>query len=95
MKTGDEPLHARSPLRLRLSLASFGLLCAVVGAILFAGVGFTAGVVACAVLGVIAVTDLVIVIVRIRQGPHYQPGKSVPPYSPATEPKRRPGDRHE
>jgi hypothetical protein len=92
MKTGDEPVHARSPLRLRLVLASFGLLCAIVGAVLFTGFGFTAGVVACAVLGLIAVTDLVVVIVRMRQGPHYQPGRSVPPYSPVTRPRRDPRD---
>lgn len=93
MRTGDEPLHARSPLRLRLALASFGVLCAICGAIVFIAVGSAGWAIACIVLGVVALTDLAVVIVRIRQGPHYQPGPSTPPYRPVQRNRPRPGRR--
>ncbi len=82
MRTGDEPVHARSPLRLRLALACFGVLCAVAGAIVFFAIGGVAVGIACVVLALVALTDIGVVIVRMRQGPHYQPGPAVPPYHP-------------
>jgi hypothetical protein len=33
-----------------------------------------------------APADIVVIVVRIRQGPHFQPGPSVPPYAPAERP---------
>jgi hypothetical protein len=93
MRTGDEPVHARSPLRLRLALASFGVLCAISGTVVFMAVGSAGGAIACIVLGVVALADGSIVIMRIRQGPHYQPGPTTPPYRPVEETRRQPDKR--
>ncbi|WP_066932413.1 DUF6343 family protein [Streptomyces sp. NBRC 110611] len=82
MRTGDEPLHARSSLRLRCGLALWGLLWAIAGAVLFAGAGRPQWAAACAALAMVAATDLVVVVRHIRQGPHYQPGRDIPPYEP-------------
>ncbi|WP_037772788.1 DUF6343 family protein [Streptomyces sclerotialus] len=82
MRTGSEPTEARSPLRTRRALALWGLVWAAAGAVLFAMAdrpGWAAG---CAVVAAVAATDLAIVCRHIRQGPHYQPGKDVPPYEP-------------
>jgi hypothetical protein len=87
-RSGDEPMHARSPLRLRLGLALFGVACGVAGVVLFAVAGHTPLVVVFAVLGVVAVVDAAVVARHIRQGPHYQPGPDVPPYRPV-DPERR------
>jgi hypothetical protein len=45
-------------------------------------VGASGWATACAVLLVIALIDLVVILRRIRQGPHFQPGRDVPPYLP-------------
>ncbi|MEU3964097.1 DUF6343 family protein [Streptomyces buecherae] len=82
LRTGDEPLHARSPLRLRLGLALWGLAWAVAGAVAFASVGRPGWATACAVVAAVAVLDVGCVLRRLRQGPHYQPGRDVPPYEP-------------
>ncbi|MCK7622024.1 DUF6343 family protein [Streptomyces sp. RS10V-4] len=82
MRTGDEPLHARSPLRMRLGLALWGLLWTVAGAVAFAMAGRPQWAAACAALALVTLTDLALVIRHIRQGPHYQPGRSIPPYEP-------------
>ncbi|KIF06098.1 membrane protein, partial [Streptomyces sp. RSD-27] len=37
---------------------------------------------ACAALAVLAAVDLAVVVRHIRQGPHYQPGRNIPPYEP-------------
>ncbi|CAM5240079.1 Integral membrane protein OS=Streptomyces antimycoticus OX=68175 GN=SANT12839_028460 PE=4 SV=1 [Streptomyces antimycoticus] len=89
IRTGDEPVHARSPLRMRLGLATWGLLWTLGGAVAFAIVGRPGWAAACGVLAVVTLVDLVLVIRHIRQGPHYQPGPDVPPYAPLGE--RRPG----
>ncbi|KWW98857.1 DUF3099 domain-containing protein [Carbonactinospora thermoautotrophica] len=88
--TGSEPSQARSSLRSRLALAVFGLLCAVAGAVLSARIATTGWVIAFAVLGLVALVDATVVVARIRQGPHYQPGPTVPPYRPVTAPLRDP-----
>ncbi|WP_308050670.1 DUF6343 family protein, partial [Streptomyces purpurogeneiscleroticus] len=100
MRTGNEPLEARSMLKTRRALALWGLIWAAVGVAVFVVVdrpGWAAG---CAVVAALAATDLAIVCRHIRQGPHYQPGKNVPPYEPDggrnefTDPRRggaRPG----
>jgi drug/metabolite transporter (DMT)-like permease len=81
-RSGDEPAHARSPLRLRLGLALFGAACGVAGVVLFAVTGHAPLAVVFAVLGVVAVADAAVVARHIREGPHYQPGPDVPPYRP-------------
>ncbi|MCA6091737.1 DUF6343 family protein [Streptomyces sp. SCA3-4] len=90
MRTGNEPITARSPLRLRCGLAAFGLVWATGGAWLFAAAGHPGWAIACGVLALVALVDLVVVIRHIRQGPHYQPGRDVPPYEPVKERKPRP-----
>jgi hypothetical protein len=80
MRTGNEPVQARSPLRIRCGLALWGLLWAVVGAVAFAAAERPEWAAACAALAAVAATDLVMVIRHIRQGPHFQPGKDIPPY---------------
>lgn len=82
MRTGSEPTTARSPLRMRLWLSVWGLVWAVGGTVAFALVGRTGWAVACGVLSLIVAVDLVVVLRRIRQGPHFQPGRDVPPYDP-------------
>jgi hypothetical protein len=83
MRTGDEPTHARSALRLRLALTVFGLVCAVIGAVVVASLGGAVAATVFVVLGLVALVDLGVVVARIRQGPHYQPTPAVPPYHPA------------
>ena len=94
-RSGDEPAHARSPLGLRLGLALFGIACAVVGVVLFAVTGHTPLVALFAVLGVVAAVDAAVVVVRMRQGAHWQPGPDVPPYRPVDpqRPPRRPREQ--
>ncbi|MFH8371294.1 DUF6343 family protein [Streptomyces sp. NPDC018031] len=75
-------MHARSALRARCALAAFGLVTAAAGAVLFALVDRTGWAVACGVVALTAAVDLAVVIRHIRQGPHYQPGRDVPPYHP-------------
>jgi hypothetical protein len=86
IRSGDEPMHARSPLRMRLVLASVGLASAIAGVVFFVVEHAPAYVAACAALGVIAVSDIVIIIRHLRQGPHWQPGRDIPPYRPVEEP---------
>ena len=65
-RSGDEPLHARSPLRLRLGLTGVGMADAIAGIVLFTVVDVPAMVGVFAALAVLAVVDAV-VIVRVRQ----------------------------
>jgi hypothetical protein len=96
MRTGDEPSHARSPLRGRLALAGFGLVFALIAAGVLAGMGHRGVALAFVAVAVLAVVDIGVVAVHLRQGPHYQPGPGVPPYRPvpperrATPPRDRP-----
>ncbi|WP_186319136.1 DUF6343 family protein [Streptomyces sp. SAJ15] len=93
LRTGDEPVHARSALRMRCALAVWGLLWSLGGAVAFSAVGRPGWAAACAVLVVITLTDLILVIRHIRQGPHYQPGRNIPPYHPVSDrpsPPQRP-----
>lgn len=84
MRTGNEPLEARSALRTRRVLALWGLLWTAAGTAAFIAVGRPGWAAACAVAAVVAATDLLIVRRHIREGPHYQPGKDVPPYEPVS-----------
>jgi len=93
IRSGDEPLHARSPLRMRLTLALIGLASAIGGVAFFLtqhAVGFVAF---CAVVGALALVDVVVVTRHIRQGPHWQPGRDIPPYRPVEEPDDWPASR--
>ncbi|MFJ3923604.1 DUF6343 family protein [Streptomyces sp. NPDC090022] len=82
MRSGNEPVTARSPLRLRLWLSVWGLIWAVGGAAVFSMVGRSGWAAACAALALIVAVDLVLVVRHIRQGPHWQPGPDIPPYEP-------------
>jgi hypothetical protein len=91
MRTGDEPRHARSPLRMRLALAAFGLVCSVAGVVAFAVAGSPGWELGFAALGLVALVNLLVVAAHLRQGPHYQPGRDIPPYRPADSGRRRGG----
>jgi len=79
-------MHARSPLRMRLTMALIGLASAVGGVVFFTTQHATGFVVACAVIGVLALADAGVVVRHIRQGPHWQPGRDIPPYRPVEGP---------
>ncbi|AJC59118.1 hypothetical protein GZL_06549 [Streptomyces sp. 769] len=55
---------------------------AVAGTVAFVMAGRPQWAAACAALAAVAAADLVMVIRHIRQGPHYQPGRNIPPYEP-------------
>ncbi|MFE6100141.1 DUF6343 family protein [Streptomyces laurentii] len=82
MRTGSEPATARSTLRLRFWLSLWGMLWAAFGATVFALFGAVGWTVACGVLFVVAAVDMTLVIRHLRQGPHWQPGRDIPPYEP-------------
>lgn len=88
IRTGDEPVHARSPLRMRRWLAVWGLIWTVAGTVAFAVIGQTGWATACGVLALLAAVDLFLVRRRLRQGARYQPGREVPPYAPHRGPRR-------
>ncbi|MGW0532742.1 DUF6343 family protein [Streptomyces sp. NPDC003032] len=85
-RTGSEPATARSPLRMRFWFSVWGLVWAAFGTAAFALTGRTAWAVACGVLLLVVAADLAWVVHRMRQGPHYQPGRDVPPYDPPGSP---------
>ncbi|WP_372498488.1 DUF6343 family protein [Streptomyces monomycini] len=67
---------------MRRGLALWGMLWAAAGTVAFVLAGRPGWAAACAVVTALAATDLAMVIRHIHQGPHYQPGKDVPPYEP-------------
>jgi hypothetical protein len=89
-RTGDEPTHARSALGLRLSLTLAGLVCWGVAAAIMLAVGerVLAGVFG--LIAVLAAVNAGFVVHRMRQGPHWQPTPSTPPYRPVQEDRSRP-----
>ena len=93
VRSGDEPSHARSPLRARLGLAVFGLVTAVVAALLVRPVAPDWIALAFGVIAVVAAVDIVVVVRHLRQGPHYQPGRSIPPYHPVEARRSAPPSR--
>lgn len=101
-RSGDEPVHARSALHLRLLLAGFGLVCGIGGIVLFAVLGIPALLGLFAALAAIAAVNSAVVLRHIRAGADYQPGPEVPPYRPApaaraparARPEVPPGRRH-
>jgi hypothetical protein len=88
-RTGFEPTQARSPLRLRLGLAVCGLFWGIAAAVGFAFYSQPGWAAFCAAIAALAAADCVIVIRHIRQGPHYQPGRGIPPYRPVDGSGRR------
>ncbi|MFD9790512.1 DUF6343 family protein [Streptomyces sp. NPDC059070] len=86
MRTGSEPTTARSPLRMRFWLSVWGLVWALGGTAGFALEGRPGWTAACAALALVVMVDLAMIVHHIHQGPHYQPGRDVPPYQP---PRRR------
>jgi hypothetical protein len=82
MRTGSEPVTARSSLRLRLAFSMWGLVWAAFGTVAFAIVGREGWALACGILLLVIAANIMVVIRRIRQGPHSQPGRDVPPYQP-------------
>ncbi|MEU9161151.1 DUF6343 family protein [Streptomyces sp. NPDC048424] len=82
MRSGNEPVTARSPLRLRFWLGVWGLVWAAAGTVVFSLVGRPGWAAACGVLAVVVAVDLFMIVRHMRQGPHYQPGRDVPPYEP-------------
>lgn len=85
-RTGSEPATARSPLRLRLGLSLFGEVVVIAILIGFVLAGQTGWAVFFGILWLVTTADLILIIRHLRQGPHYQPGRDVPPY---THPGRR------
>ena len=83
MRTGSEPRTARSPLRARFWLSLWAW--ALFGTVAFAIAGRNGWAIACGVLLLIVTIDLAVVLRHIRQGPHYQPGRDIPPYRPPDE----------
>ncbi|MDX3535950.1 DUF6343 family protein [Streptomyces sp. MB09-01] len=82
MRSGNEPVTARSPLRLRFWLGVWGLIWAAAGTAAFWLAGRPGWAAACGALAVIVTVDLAMIVRHIRQGPHYQPGRDIPPYEP-------------
>ena len=87
IRSGDEPMHARSPLRMRLTMALIGLASAIGGVIFFLTQHAPGWAIGVGVIGLLALVDAIVVARHIRQGPHYQPGRDIPPYRPVEEPE--------
>ncbi|WP_405800070.1 DUF6343 family protein [Streptomyces sp. NBC_01506] len=80
MRTGNEPVTARSALRMRWWLSLWGLIWTGFGTAAFAIAGRPGWAIGCGVLLLIVATDFVVVLHHKRQGSRYQPGPDVPPY---------------
>ncbi|KOV94460.1 DUF6343 family protein [Streptomyces sp. NRRL B-3648] len=93
MRTGSEPVTARSALRARFWLSVWGLVWAAFGTAAFALVGQPGWAVACGVLLLLVTLDMTMILRHIRQGPHYQPGRDIPPYQPPDGQPPYPGRR--
>ncbi|MFF5568657.1 DUF6343 family protein [Streptomyces sp. NPDC012623] len=85
-RTGSEPVTARSALRMRFWLSVWGLICTGVGTVAFALAGRPWWALACAVLLLIVVTDLFVILRRMRQGPRFQPDRGIGPRPPGHGP---------
>ena len=82
MRTGSEPVTARSALRARFWLTVWGLVWAVIGTVAFVLAGRPGGAASCGVLMLVVTVDMAMILRHLRQGPHYQPGRDIPPYPP-------------
>jgi Family of unknown function (DUF6343)/Protein of unknown function (DUF3099) len=88
-RTGDEPVHARSALGLRLALTLAGFVCWAVAAAIMLIAGERGLALAFGVVALLAAGNAAFVVHRMRQGPHWQPGRSTPPYRPLPEDRPR------
>lgn len=68
MRTGSEPLTARSPLRMRLWLSLWGELWTAGGTVVFVLLDRPGWAAVCAALWVLVTIDLIVVAVRLRTG---------------------------
>ncbi|WP_330303821.1 MULTISPECIES: DUF6343 family protein [unclassified Streptomyces] len=94
MRTGSEPTTARSALRMRFWLSLWGLIWAIFGTAAFALAGRPGWAAACGVLWLIVTVDMTMILWHIHQGPHFQPGRDIPPYQPVDQrPPYRPADQ--
>lgn len=84
-RTGDEPVHARSPLGLRLALTIGGTVLWAGAALLMLSAGMVVVGLVFAAVAVLSALNAAFVVHRIRQGPHWQPTASVPPYRPVVD----------
>lgn len=94
MRTGSEPTTARSALRFRFWLCVWGVAWTIFGTVAFALADRPGWAVACGALWLVITIDLAMVLRHIRQGPHYQPGRDVPPYHPPEPGPYRPLSRN-
>ena len=88
VRTGDEPMHARSALGLRLGLTLAGLVCWAGAAVFMLIVGERVIAAVFAAVALLAGVNAAVVVHRMRQGPHWQPSRTTPPYRPL--PRERP-----
>ncbi len=95
MRTGSEPTTARSALRMRFWLSLWGLIWAAGGTAAFILAERPGWAAACAALLLIVAVDLFLVVRHIHQGPHYQPGRNIPPYEPVHDDGRPPTRRQD
>jgi hypothetical protein len=89
-RTGDEPAHARSALGLRLALTLAGFACWAVAAVIMLLAGERLLGLVFALVAVLAGVNAGVVVHRMRQGPHWQPARTTPPYRPLEEDRPRP-----
>jgi len=88
-RTGDEPIHARSALGLRLALTLAGFVCWAVAAAIMLGAGERVLGAVFGLIAVLAAVNAAFVVHRIRQGPHWQPTRTTPPYRPVEDDRPR------
>ncbi|MEV7086474.1 DUF6343 family protein [Streptomyces sp. NPDC093085] len=86
MRTGNEPVTARSALRMRFWLTLWGLIWTAAGTVAFAAAGLTWWSLGCAVLLLVVAVDMAVIVQRTRQGESFQPGRDVGPYPPGHGP---------
>ncbi|OON74745.1 DUF6343 family protein [Streptomyces tsukubensis] len=67
MRTGSEPVTARSPLRMRFWLSLWGLLWTGAGTVAFSLAGREGWAAACGALFLVVLADLCVVVWRLRQ----------------------------
>ncbi|WP_405619205.1 MULTISPECIES: DUF6343 family protein [unclassified Streptomyces] len=80
MRTGNEPVTARSPLRMRWWLSVWGLFWTAFGTVAFAIADRPGWAIGCGVLLLLVATDFMLIVRHMRQGSRFQPGRDVPPY---------------
>jgi hypothetical protein len=87
VRSGDEPAHARSALGLRLALTITGTVLWTLAAVVMLVSGMPVPGAIFAVIAVLSALNAAFVVHRIRQGPHWQPGRATPPYHPVADPR--------